>query len=263
MYLHDDNLTKYIKNSVKDYREENIGAFSYDVSIAYIIKTGKEKKNLEQYELLPGETVFVASNEVFNFPDDCLGMVGLRYSCIRQGLSCESPVYYPGHNTRLFTRISNMSDDIILLSKNDSVVSIMYYKLDSNSSAPYHGRFQDQFEFSDVSSFESTKLPELKKIEKKVKDLEGMEKGIYATIITVMTIFTGLFSLINLNINILQNDITASYLLLYNFMTLTAISFMASMIYMVIGDNKKKSKNSLWGITIGLLVLTLLLYATK
>ena len=78
-----------------------------------------------------------------------------------------------------------------------------------------------------------------------------------------MTIFTGLFSLINLNINILQNDITASYLLLYNFMTLTAISFMASMIYMVIGDNKKKSKYSLWGITIGLLVLTLLLYATK
>ncbi len=128
MCLAGNELNSFVTENVAGYSEESIGIVSYDLVINEIYDPN-EKASHERYQLNPGDTVFIGSCETVSFPDDCLGFVSLRNSAVRMGLGFYSPVYYPGHRTRIITMIKNESSDIIMLEHGQSVLSLMVFRL--------------------------------------------------------------------------------------------------------------------------------------
>ena len=90
-------------------------------------------------------------------------MIHLRNSVIRMGVSYESPVYQPGHQTRIFTRIKNECPYVVAIKQGDSMVSLMLEKLDQEA-ASYQGVYQDQFTFTDQKKKAHIKTPKVMKI---------------------------------------------------------------------------------------------------
>jgi len=149
MFLHDQDLRQVIRTAVSPVRDENIGTVSYDLTIRGFVCPGEDGRETDSRVLDPGESVFASSEEVLTVPDDCVGFVTLRNFAIRMGLSLSVPVYQPGHVTRVFARLTNVSDASLVLEKGDSVVSLMFSRLDGSVETPYRGRYADQLAFSD------------------------------------------------------------------------------------------------------------------
>jgi len=261
MFLHDDELKLAVKEALTDVQEDHFGTVSYDLTIEKIIVPDNNPSELDSYALRPGQTVFVSSEEVLTVPDDCICFVTLRNSCIRMGLDLSVPVYYPGHETRIFARITNISSNEIDLNKGDSVVSLMFNKLDHATEHPYRGKYEKQFDFSKVNEYRSTKLPEIKKLERTAENLKHAEHRIYTNVVTILTIFIGIFGLMNLNLNLAKSQMTMRYLLVYNLVTMTGISLLVTLISLITNHENKKTSVFLSVLTVILFVCTLLVYA--
>ncbi|MDD6423566.1 MAG: hypothetical protein PUF83_11020, partial [Intestinibaculum porci] len=172
MFLSGATLKDTIKNCVQDYQEDHLDQVSYDLRVQDIIDPFT-RKQYDRYDLRPGETVFIGSQEIVTIPTHCVGMICLRNSVICMGISYESPVYQPGHKTRVFTRIKNESSDIVHIAKGESMVSLMLSTLESDVPA-YQGQYKDQFAFSQVHQFESAPLPEAVPFKKNEKYTSAM-----------------------------------------------------------------------------------------
>ncbi|MCD8083005.1 MAG: hypothetical protein LUE86_05750 [Clostridiales bacterium] len=132
---------------LQNYCEKNIQSISYDLRTeAYDTSSGRS----ETCDLAPGEFVFVESREIIHLPNDIIGHVLLRNSLIRQGLQMESPVYQPGHKTRVYFRISNLSNNMISLSQADEIASMMFIRLDQSPERTYDGKFQNELNFRNM-----------------------------------------------------------------------------------------------------------------
>ena len=258
MYLHDEELKRVCLSALEGLSENNIQTIAYDLTLETIVEVGEERREKSSYSLKPGETVFIASKELLTVPVDCMGFVTLRNSCIRMGLELAAPVYYPGHKTKVFVRITNISNDEVELNRGDSIVSLMLYRLDGETAHPYDGKYSGQLKYDNINDFTSTRLPELRKIERKADDIKGIEKNIYTNVITIMTIFIGIFSLLNLNLAFLKNDVSTNYMVLYNFMMVTGISILTTLISLVMNSTKKKTI-ALGIVSVILIVITLVL----
>lgn len=149
MFLHDQELRQALLPAMSPVREENFGSVSYDLTIRGFVTSEKDGKESAACALGPGESVFASSEEVLTVPDDCVGFVTLRNSGIRMGLSLSAPVYQPGHTTRIFVRLTNVSDALLALSRGGSVASLMLSRLDMPVEKPYRGRYENQMAFSD------------------------------------------------------------------------------------------------------------------
>ena len=172
MFLQDEELRETIRKALTPVRDEHFGAVSYDLTVGKLIAPGERPEETDTFVLRPWQTVFAASEEVLTVPDDCIGFVTLRNSCIRMGLDLAVPVYYPGHKTRIFARLTNLSGQDIVLRKGDSVVSLMLSRLAHATDHPYRGKYEKQLDFAKVGSARSTKLPEVRKETEK-----GPEEG--------------------------------------------------------------------------------------
>lgn len=187
MFLSGATLKDTIENCVQDYQENHLGQVSYDLRMQEILDPHTQKSHT-YFELRPGETVFIASQEIVTIPTHCVGMICLRNSVIRMGISYESPVYQPGHKTRVFTRIKNESSDSVHIAKGESMVSLMQSTLESDVPA-YQGQYKDQFAFSQVHQFESAPLPEAVPFKKNEK---------YTSTMTILSLVAAMLSLFNL-----------------------------------------------------------------
>ena len=49
-----------------------------------------------------------STSELIHLPSTLVARVMLRNSRIRQGLSLDAPLYFPGHSTRVFFRVTNI-----------------------------------------------------------------------------------------------------------------------------------------------------------
>lgn len=261
MYLHDSKLKEACSIALKNFNDNNVQTIAYDLTLETIVEVGENKRERKRYTLSPGETVFISSKEILAVPTDCIGFVTLRNSCIRMGLDLSAPVYYPGHETKVFVRVTNISNDEVDLKEGDSIVSLMLYQLDDETATPYQGKFSGQLKYDEINDFTSTKLPELRKIERKAEDIKGIEKSIYSNVITIMTIFIGIFSLLNLNLAFLKNDVETAYMVLYNFMMVTGVSILVSLISLIMSNSRKKTV-ALGIISVFLIAITLVLTFT-
>ena len=108
-------------------RSENLGPVSYDLTTRAFHT--RERQSLEKVTLSPGDSTYVSTVEVIKLPENIAARVLLRNSRIRQGLSLDAPLYFPGHHTRVFFRVTNMSSDQITLSTSDGIAQLVLKQL--------------------------------------------------------------------------------------------------------------------------------------
>lgn len=236
MYLSDKDIRQYLmtQNLIENFDSANLGSVSYDLRVEKIIKIDETQRELSTYILEPGETVFIASIENIKLPNNCFGIVVPRNSCIRMGLSIVAPVFHPGHHTKVFIRVTNISQNKISLKSNTSIASIMFYVLNQDVEHPYTGTFSNEFNYQGVGNFHSTSIPDIIDIKEKVESIKDIEKNMYSNVIILMTIFIGIFSLININSNFLDNSTQLKNMLIYNFIFLGGISTLVTLISLVV-----------------------------
>lgn len=112
-----------------------MNGISYDVTLDIIVDASGEE--LTEYELQPGETVFVSSREKISVPTDILVRVAEKNSRMRQGLQVEGPHYQPGHVTYVFMRVRNISTKIIKLAQDMKIAQLIFEELKEIPEVPY------------------------------------------------------------------------------------------------------------------------------
>lgn len=259
MTLVDKDIRQLIAEGViKNADNHNVGPISYDLTIKEIIPVNSSNQKYEKWQLNSQDVVFVACIEDIFLPNDLIAHVEQRNSRIRQGLVVDAPTYQPGHETKVFFRVRNISSDKISIKKGDSIAAIRFEKLDHVPENPYSGNFVDEFDFRNLGNYENLLKNDVEKVEKKIDDIENMEKGIYGNVMTLMTIFIGIFSLINLNVGFLQScQFNIIHLITYNLIIVGALGLFAGLISLFL----PKHKTSKWQfiIPIALLICALLI----
>ena len=84
----------------------------------------------------------------------------------------------------------------------------------------------------------------MRKIKERVEDLKSMEKGIYANVLVLLTIFVALFSLVNINVDLVRNGTGADtmfQMLVFNLAMVGSIAMLISFVQIII---KNRSINA-------------------
>lgn len=218
--------------------DDAVGAISCDLTTKeFYTKPGSI---FDSMNLMPGTSVFVSTEEVIKLPNDIAARIVLRNGRIRQGLLLSAPTYQPGHHTRIFFRLTNISDGAIMLKKGDSIAAIEFERLSSVVENPYSGTFQDEFDYKHMGAYESEYRRNMTDVENKLDDVKKIEKRMYSNVITLLTIFIGIFSLININVNLaMSNSATLVKLLTFNLSTVGSISFLVAIIQTAMTPDRK------------------------
>lgn len=155
-------VDKEIKQMVSDkqliisgYNEDNINGVSYDLTIDGIYTNSS--KNDKEYDVEPGEIVFIRTLEKLSIPNNILGRIAEKNSRMRQGLKVDGPHYQPGHITYAYLRVQNISENTITLKKGNKIAQIFFEQLTQAPDTPYNmqenASFQNEEEFIGVGNY--------------------------------------------------------------------------------------------------------------
>lgn len=161
MVLIDEQIKELVNKGkliVTNYKPENLGGVSYDLTIDNIVV---EDDISNEYVLKPKEFVIIKTNEELYIPDNMIGKIEEKNSLLRLGLFVSGPVYQPGHRTFSFLRVYNMSNSEIKLQKDFKIAQIFFEELagvpnetyDKKSNASFnnenkylgYGKYENQY----------------------------------------------------------------------------------------------------------------------
>lgn len=139
-----DKQIKELHQSIflEGYKQQNVKSVSYDVAIRSIYTASGEK---EKTELNPGEFVMIATDVKVRVPDNMVISIGQRNSRIRMGLLVDGPKYFPGHETVVFIRAVNLSQDMITLKKGDGIAQLFFDLLPEVPDVTYNNQPDNAF----------------------------------------------------------------------------------------------------------------------
>ena len=208
MYLSDIKIRELIDNGVLLNADvSNIGQVTYDLRTdGFYVNENKTTG----VELNPGDSAFVSCIECIQLPNDLTASILLRNSRIREGLSLDAPLYFPGHGTRLFYRVTNVSGNSILLDKSKGIAQVAFQRVDGPVAHPYAGAFSDELNFNGLAGYSDVYAEELKKVEHKKDEVVNIESRIYGNALALFAIFAAIFTLVNVNAAGLSSDITTA-----------------------------------------------------
>lgn len=246
MLLVDKQIKKLIENGeliIENYVADNLNGVSYDLTIDVIY--GENLPELE-YELEPGEVVFVKTMEKISIPHNILGRVAEKNSRMRQGLRVDAPYYQPGHTTNVFLRVQNISKDIIVLKKGIQIAQIMFEELCEEPDMPYDKQkgasFQGEQKYIGLGNYQKEYESQTKKvIENARTDIDRMSQTIYGNVLTIMGVLVAIFSLISINYQAFtQSQLTIPFILVMNLSMALAVVLMLGVILLLINQAKSK-----------------------
>lgn len=245
MVLSDREIESRIRDHqiIENYDPDCLTNFGYDLRAKYFA-VGKEQKS--KATLKPGESVFVAAEESVKVPLDAICRIALRNSRIRQGFLLDAPVYQPGHHTRVFFRLTNISGNELLLDMGEKYATIMFEQLSSEPLSPYNGAFKAELDFSGLSGYADAYEKQIREIEKKTADLESLERTIYGNVLVILTVFVALFSFLTVNVSLLSTGSTLESFFIGNFVMLGCISFLVVLIKNATLKEEKKVRLTQW-----------------
>lgn len=266
MILVDKDIKRFVENAdgsgdgtfIANGIPDSVTNIGYDLRAG---KFWKDKKESNSCRLRPGESVFVGSEEIIQFGNQTVGRVALKNSRIRMGLTMDSPVYQPGHKTRIYFRLSNVSKNIIELEAGQKYVMVIFERLDDAPETLYQGTFSDEFDFKDLADYESVYARQVQDLDEKFKDLDSLEKTIYGNVISVLAIFVAAFTLLNVNVSMAKASKSVIDFLIYNLSVLGCISALVLLMDGILG--KKKTRPILWivpGICLVVLIVIAVLF---
>lgn len=253
MILVDTQIHEKIQtcNLIENADANQIKSILYDLrSDSFISSTDSENHGpCTHVTLLPSESIMVATQEIIKLPNNMIGHVVGRNSRIRQGLFVESPVYQPGHHTRIYFRLTNLSNSSIELSSDKSYASIIFEELSNAPQHPYSGTFSNEYDYSNLGDYTSEYKRELNTVEKKVDEIKHFESKIYGNVITILTIFIAIFSIISVNVDLAGSNSNQLFnLIIFNLCTIGSISLLADLVMYFLAN--KAFKHWLWVIPI-------------
>ena len=161
MVLSDANILQRVKNYneliVDGFKEEALGPCSYDLSVCAVCFSDGSERELP-WIIRPKECIVLKSNETILIPNDVIGRIVERNSVMRFGLQVSAPVYQPGHKTKVFLRVFNMTDSKIKIEQDFDIAQIMFERLESPPIHPYPktGTFQNELEYRGLGRYEDT-----------------------------------------------------------------------------------------------------------
>jgi len=263
MYIVDKQIKQMCSQSqliVENYNADNVGSISYDLRVESIIAPNENGENTEHtsLELYPQQTVFVSTMEVIHIPERFIGVVTEKNSVMRQGLMTAAPYYQPGHKTKCFIRVTNISSEIITIHKGKEIAQILFDELSDKPDVTYDrdttASFNNEMVYKGFGNYESEYKKELKKIQKAEENLDEKANSIYANVLTFMSIIAAIFSLLTINFEAYSNqEFSKLNILSLNLSMAFIISVLMGLILFFI--NKKKSK----GFYVGYVLFVLLL----
>lgn len=216
----------------------------------------------ESYTLEPNASVFVDTEEIIKLPNNLAATVLLKNSRMRQGLSLDAPRYFPGHETRVFFRITNVSSNEIALDAQKPIAQIAFQQV-SPVENPYHGTFAQEFNFKGMGDYESSYSKELKRFSDKSDVLlHSLEKNVYANMLAIMAIFAAIFSLVNVNLIAFMSKVTDSIVIVANLATIGSFAFLAAAIGQALKPKDENAKAMPRVITVAAFAATLTVYFT-
>ncbi len=201
----------------------NIG---YDLRAKYFVVSNEKK---ESVTLLPNESAFVATVENIAMSNDLMGILTLKNSRIRQGLSLDGPIFQPGHQTKVFFRLTNVSADSIRLDIGEKYTTILFEKLSGVPDHPYDGAFSEEFDFTGLGDYREIYKKQMQEIEKKAEDIKSMEQSIYSNVLVILTVFVALFSFLTANVSLSINSATVEDYFICNLLLLGCVSFLVAL----------------------------------
>lgn len=92
-----------------------------------------------------------STSELIRLPSALAARVMLHNSHIRQGLSLDAPLYFPGHSTRVFFRVTNVGQDTIVLDCACGIAQLVFERVEGEVEHSYNGAFADEFDYRGVS----------------------------------------------------------------------------------------------------------------
>jgi hypothetical protein len=198
-------------------------------------------KKLTSVTLDTGESAFVAAEEIIDLKKNknIVGRVVLKNSRIRQGLTLDAPVYQPGHHTRVFFRLTNVSGNRITLAAKEQYATILFEELTEEPGAPYEGAYSDEFDFSGMGKYKAIYSEQIQALEEKAEDIKSLERTIYANVLVILTVFVALFSFITTNFSLISNSAGIGQFLVYNLSLLGCIGFLVSLLDGIAGIKKR------------------------
>ena len=102
----------------------------------------------------------------------------------------------------------------------------------------YRGAFADEFDFRGMGSYESLYGSEIKELDKKSDEVLGIERRMYANVVTLMGIFVGLFSLLNVNLMSIAGGMETAYIVAVNLATVASLAFLFALISLVVKNGR-------------------------
>lgn len=237
MLLCDDEIRDLIDREVLlDASTENVQPITYDLRTKNFIQS--VDKRVQAIELMPGDSTFVECVEGVNLPNDLAARVLLKNSRIREGLTLDAPLYFPGHNSRLYFRVTNVSGNSIRLTDSRCIAQVAFEKVDAPVKETYSGAFQDEFEFSGLGDYKDVYEDEISAIESKIDEIKGIEKRMYANVLAIMAILAGVFTLVNVNVQTVGRSPVQMVTL--NLVTVASFAALVALIALITSSNNKK-----------------------
>lgn len=245
MYLVDKQIEDLVNlGKIKNVSLQSIDSVSFDLHInKFMTDNGEELSK----ELDPGETVIVECTEEIELPENLIGSVIQKNSRLRSGLVVNAPVYRPGHNTKVYISVTNNSAHIIELVSEQAIAAMMLNQLENTPKKTYAGTFQNEVKYKGLGNYKDVWEKHFKKANDKYETVKDLEKGIYGTVITLMTIFIAIFSLINFEITYISDFATGfAGLLMYNLVFIGGASLLVCLINCILPTKNTKHKGLLF-----------------
>lgn len=127
---------------------KSVGVITYDLTTDHF---SDEVGAHSEYLLKPGCSVFVGSKEIVDLPANLTARVLLKNSRVRQGLTLDTPLYFPGHKTVLYFHITNVSGDEIRFNQSSSIVQVAFERVDEIVVNPPNETFNKEFNYKGMA----------------------------------------------------------------------------------------------------------------
>lgn len=254
--LSDSKIRELISNGVlTETRSENLGPVSYDLTTRAFHT--RERQSLEKVTLSPGDSTYVSTVEVIKLPKNIAARVLLRNSRIRQGLSLDAPLYFPGHHTRVFFRVTNMSSDQITLSTSDGIAQLVFETVEGDVEHPYEGSFSDELDYRGLGGYKDIYANEIEMIDKKTDEVRDIEKHMYANVLALMAIFAAIFTLVN--VNVVAAGKCLSQVLVLNLTTVGSFGALVALITAVVKPKERWARITPWIVAVAAFAVAILI----
>ena len=153
MLLSDGEIRKLIEQDMLvNADKNNVGTITCDLRTKrFVFSDGLSRASCK---LQHGDSAFVECVEGVQLPHTIAARVLLKNSRIREGLTLDAPLYFPGHRTVVYYRVTNVSADTITLCSARPIAQIAFERVEKPVDNAYKGTFQDEMEFCGMGRYE-------------------------------------------------------------------------------------------------------------